>query len=42
MKYATLSEIEDHYSLDQLMDLHDVMDYRLALDKASQRKTGTT
>lgn len=38
MKFATLSEIEDHYSLDQLMDLHDVIDYRLACERVSQRK----
>ena len=38
MKFATLSEIEDHYSLDQLMDLHDVIDYRTACEKAANRK----
>ena len=38
MKFATMSEIEDHYSLDQLMDLHDVMDYRQAVETAANRK----
>lgn len=40
MKMATLSEIEEHYSLDNLMDLHDVMDYRQAAEEAASRKNG--
>ncbi len=40
MKMATLSEIEQHYSLDDLMDLHDVMDYRHAVEEAQSRKKG--
>lgn len=40
MKMATLSEIEKNYSLDELMDLHDVMDYRQAVEEAANRKKG--
>jgi hypothetical protein len=37
LKVATLSEIENNYSLDDLMDLHDVIDFKFASEQAANK-----